>query len=113
MSLVPFENIVADAAITHGMRTCTRFTIFGRRDRGVEFQMCLAWRLTMSRIAWTEVSWKPSVGKRLVKSWSYLRSKRQVLPRPSTIVARRGGGGGSPTPGHEAVGVSWVSRPPA
>src|SRR5438874_10022612 len=97
MSLEPFENIVAEAAITHGMRTWMRLTIFGSRDFGVVFQTLFAWRLTMSRIAWTEVSWKPSVGKRLVKSWSYLRSKRQVLPRPSTIVARRVGVGISAT----------------
>ena len=89
MSFVPLENIVAEAAITQGMRTSTRFTIRGSRDRGVESHTFFAWRLTMSRIAWTEVSWKPSVGKRLVKSWSYFASKRHVFPSPSTSCASR------------------------
>src|SRR5438128_1606832 len=34
MSFVPLENIVAEAAITQGMRTSTRLTTFGSRDRG-------------------------------------------------------------------------------
>ena len=62
MSLRPLLNIVAVAAITHGIRTVTLSTRFGSSSLGVEPKTSAAWLLTMSRIACTEVSWKPSVG---------------------------------------------------
>src|SRR3954468_1856434 len=49
MSLVFLVNIVAEAAITHGMRTCSRLTTAGRRPRDPPLQLLAHGRQPLAR----------------------------------------------------------------